>query len=101
MKVIGFILNRLLLLFALLFLLGGVAAVIIDAARSIGSSVVTFTSLSGMMLDFGFQNGLEESVQVEGFAGGVIEYLFNLPAVAVLMALALFFYLLSYIFKKA
>lgn len=101
MKVIGLILNRLLLLFALLFLLGGVAAVIIDAARSIGGSVVTLTSLSGMMLDFGFQNGLEESVHVEGFAGGAIEYLFNLPAVAVLMALALFFYLLSYIFKKA
>ena len=101
MKVIGFILNRLLLLCALLFLIGGVAAVIIDAARSIGGSVVTLTSLSGMMLDFGLQNGLEESVQADRFAGGVIEYLFNLPAVAVLMALALFFYLLSYIFKKA
>ncbi|GAA0598654.1 hypothetical protein [Paenochrobactrum glaciei] len=101
MKVIGLILNRLLLLCALLFLLSGVAAVIIDAARSIGGSVVTFTSLSGVMLDFGFQNGLEESVHADGFAGGFVEYLFNLPAVAVLMALALLFYLLSYIFKKA
>lgn len=95
------LLFQLLLLCSLLSLLCGIATIIIDAARSIGGSAIVLTSLQNMLADFGVGNVLGAGKPAEGFMGMVADYFLALPAAALFMALALVFYLMSYIFKRS
>lgn len=94
------VLNRFFLLWSFLFLLGGTGVVIIDAARSIGSSELILTSLYDLMLKWkGSVWQFFHDIEPQGFADMAFHTIFHLPAFAVFMTLALLFYVLSYIFK--
>ncbi|MGU3575937.1 hypothetical protein ACLBWZ_10415 [Brucellaceae bacterium C25G] len=102
MKMILFTFNGLLLVFSFLFLLCGVGAVIIDAARSIGGSMGQFTSLNEVLSGWLLNTGITfKYVHEQGLIAHVSGRILDLPAWAVFMTMALFLYLISNLFKKA
>ncbi|MFK4823738.1 hypothetical protein ACI0FM_02900 [Paenochrobactrum sp. BZR 588] len=94
------VLNRLFLLCSVLFLLCGIGVAIVDAARSIGSSLLVFTSLHDLLSEWqGDAGQFFGDAQPQGLADMALEQFFDLPVLAIFMALALLLYLVSYIFK--